>query len=205
LFVTILFFRKEIDMKLLEDRILKDGHIGADNVLKVDSFLNHQIDVSFVCELGKEFYRLFKDENITKILTIEASGIGIACLAAQYFGVPVVFAKKTKTINIYSDTYNATVHSYTHKRDYDIVVSKEFLSKEDNVLIIDDFLAKGSALTALLMLIEKAGAKTAGAGIVIEKAYQGGGNLVRDMGVRVESLAKIKSISKKDGIVFCKQ
>lgn len=192
-------------MKLLEDRILKDGHIGTDNVLKVDSFLNHQIDVSFVCELGKEFYRLFKDENITKILTIEASGIGIACLAAQYFGVPVVFAKKAKTINIYSDTYNATVHSYTHKKDYDIVVSKEFLSKEDNVLIIDDFLAKGSALTALLMLIEKAGAKTAGAGIVIEKAYQGGGNLVRDMGVRVESLAKIKSISKKDGIVFCKQ
>ena len=192
-------------MKLLEDRILKDGHIGADNVLKVDSFLNHQIDVNFVCELGKEFYRLFKDENISKILTIEASGIGIACLAAQYFGVPVVFAKKTKTINIYSDTYNATVHSYTHKKDYDIVVSKEFLSKEDNVLIIDDFLAKGSALTALLMLIEKAGAKTAGAGIVIEKAYQGGGNLVRDMGIRVESLAKIKSISKKDGIVFCKQ
>lgn len=192
-------------MKLLEDRILKDGHIGADNVLKVDSFLNHQIDVNFVCELGKEFYRLFKDENITKILTIEASGIGIACLAAQYFGVPVVFAKKTKTINIYSDTYNATVHSYTHKKDYDIVVSKEFLSKEDNVLIIDDFLAKGSALTALLMLIEKAGAKTAGAGIVIEKAYQGGGNLVRDMGIRVESLAKIKSISKKDGIMFCKQ
>ena len=192
-------------MKLLEDRILKDGHIGADNVLKVDSFLNHQIDVSFVCELGKEFYRLFKDENITKILTIEASGIGIACLAAQYFGVPVVLAKKAKTINIYSDTYNATVHSYTHKKDYDIVVSKEFLSKEDNVLIIDDFLAKGSALTALLMLIEKAGAKTAGAGIVIEKAYQGGGNLVRDMGIRVESLAKIKSISKKDGIVFCKQ
>lgn len=192
-------------MKLLEDRILKDGHIGADNVLKVDSFLNHQIDVSFVCELGKEFYRLFKDENITKILTIEASGIGIACLAAQYFGVPVVFAKKTKTINIYSDTYNATVHSYTHKKDYDIVVSKEFLSKEDNVLIIDDFLAKGSALTALLMLIEKAGAKTTGAGIVIEKAYQGGGNLIRDMGIRVESLAKIKSISKKDGIVFCKQ
>lgn len=192
-------------MKLLEDRILKDGHIGADNVLKVDSFLNHQIDVNFVCELGKEFYRLFKDENITKILTIEASGIGIACLAAQYFGIPVVFAKKTKTINIYSDTYNATVHSYTHKRDYDIVVSKEFLNKEDNVLIIDDFLAKGSALTALLMLIEKAGAKTAGAGIVIEKAYQGGGNLVRDMGIRVESLAKIKSISKKYGIVFCKQ
>ena len=192
-------------MELLEQRILRDGKVKPGGILKVDSFLNHQIDVSFVCELGKEFYRLFKDENITKILTIEASGIGIACLAAQYFGVPVVFAKKTKTINIYSDTYNATVHSYTHKKDYDIVVSKEFLSKEDNVLIIDDFLAKGSALTALLMLIEKAGAKTAGAGIVIEKAYQGGGNLVRDMGIRVESLAKIKSISKKDGIVFCKQ
>ena len=192
-------------MNFLEERIVKGGVVKKGNVLKVDSFLNHQIDVNFVCELGKEFYRLFKDENITKILTIEASGIGIACLAAQYFGVPVVFAKKTKTINIYSDTYNATVHSYTHKKDYDIVVSKEFLSKEDNVLIIDDFLAKGSALTALLMLIEKAGAKTAGAGIVIEKAYQGGGNLVRDMGIRVESLAKIKSISKKDGIVFCKQ
>ena len=192
-------------MNFLEERIVKDGVVKKGNVLKVDSFLNHQIDVNFVCELGKEFYRLFKDENITKILTIEASGIGIACLAAQYFNVPVVFAKKTKTINIYSDTYNATVHSYTHKKDYDIVVSKEFLNKEDNVLIIDDFLAKGSALTALLMLIEKAGAKTAGAGIVIEKAYQGGGNLVRDMGIRVESLAKIKSISKKDGIVFCKQ
>ena len=192
-------------MEFMEERIRRDGRVAPGEILKVDTFLNHQIDVSFVCELGKEFYRLFKDENITKILTIEASGIGIACLAAQYFGVPVVFAKKTKTINIYSDTYNATVHSYTHKRDYDIVVSKEFLSKEDNVLIIDDFLAKGSALTALLMLIEKAGAKTAGAGIVIEKAYQGGGNLVRDMGIRVESLAKIKSISKKDGIVFCKQ
>ena len=123
-------------MNFLEERIVKDGVVKKGNVLKVDSFLNHQIDVNFVCELGKEFYRLFKDENITKILTIEASGIGIACLTAQYFNVPVVFAKKTKTINIYSDTYNATVHSYTHKRDYDIVVSKDFLSKEDNVLIL---------------------------------------------------------------------
>ena len=192
-------------MQLLEERIRKDGIVKPGNILKVDSFLNHQMDIPFINELGKEFKRRFADAPITKILTIEASGIGIACLVAQHFNVPVVFAKKTKTINIYSDTYNATVHSYTHKRDYDIVVSKEFLSKEDNVLIIDDFLAKGSALTALLMLIEKAGAKTAGAGIVIEKAYQGGGNLVRDMGIRVESLAKIKSISKKDGIVFCKQ
>ena len=192
-------------MQLLEERIRKDGIVKPGNILKVDSFLNHQMDIPFINELGKEFKRRFADAPITKILTIEASGIGIACLVAQHFNVPVVFAKKTKTINIYSDTYNATVHSYTHKKDYDIVVSKEFLSKEDNVLIIDDFLAKGSALTALLMLIEKAGAKTAGAGIVIEKAYQGGGNLVRDMGIRVESLAKIKSISKKDGIVFCKQ
>ena len=192
-------------MQLLEDRIRKDGKVREGNVLKVDSFLNHQMDVNLFREIGKEFQRRFAGEEITKILTIEASGIGIACVVAEIFNVPVVFAKKTKTINIQSDTYNATVHSYTHKRDYDIVVSKEFLNKEDNVLIIDDFLAKGSALTALLMLIEKAGAKTAGAGIVIEKAYQGGGNLVRDMGIRVESLAKIKSISKKDGIVFYKQ
>ena len=181
-------------MKLLEDRILKDGHIGADNVLKVDSFLNHQIDVSFVCELGKEFYRLFKDENITKILTIEASGIGIACLAAQYFGVPVVFAKKTKTINIYSDTYNATVHSYTHKKDYDIVVSKEFLSKEDNVLIIDDFLANGCALMGLIDIVKQSGAELAGAGIVIEKGFQVGGKTIRDMGVKLESLAIVDSM-----------
>ena len=152
---------------------------------------------------GSNYVSELKNEGTVKGYSYVGGVIG--CNAAQYFGVPVVFAKKTKTINIYSDTYNATVHSYTHKKDYDIVVSKEFLSKEDNVLIIDDFLAKGSALTALLMLIEKAGAKTAGAGIVIEKAYQGGGNLVRDMGIRVESLAKIKSISKKDGIVFCKQ
>ena len=192
-------------MNFLEERIQKDGVVKEGNVLKVDSFLNHQMDVQLFQQMGEEFKRRFADKEINKILTIEASGIGIACIVASHFHVPVVFAKKTKTINIYSDTYNATVHSYTHKRDYDIVVSKEFLSKEDNVLIIDDFLAKGSALTALLMLIEKAGAKTAGAGIVIEKAYQGGGNLVRDMGIRVESLAKIKSISKKDGIVFCKQ
>ena len=192
-------------MNFLEERIVKDGIVKEGNILKVDSFLNHQMDIDLFNQMGEEFKRRFEGKPINKILTIEASGIGIACIVASHFHVPVVFAKKTKTINIYSDTYNATVHSYTHKKDYDIVVSKEFLSKEDNVLIIDDFLAKGSALTALLMLIEKAGAKTAGAGIVIEKAYQGGGNLVRDMGIRVESLAKIKSISKKDGIVFCKQ
>jgi len=188
-------------MKLLKDRILRDGKIGAGNVLKVDSFVNHQIDVPFMSEVGKEFYNRFKDEKITKILTIEASGIGIACLAATHFGVPVVFAKKTPTNNISGDVYTAEVYSYTHERSYMIRLSKEFLSKDDRVLIVDDFLAKGSALTALLSLVKDAGASVAGAGIVIEKAYQEGGKLVRDMGVRVESLAKIASMSE-NGIVF---
>lgn len=189
-------------MKLLEDRILKDGKIGAGNVLKVDCFLNHQIDVPFVCELGREFYRLYQNEKITKILTIEASGIGIACLTAQYFGAPVVFAKKTPTNNIFADVYTSTVYSYTHEKHYNIFVSKQFLSPDDRVLIIDDFLAKGSALTALVRLIEDAGAKTVGAGVVIEKAYQDGGAIVRDMGVRVESLARIASMDE-NGIRFC--
>lgn len=190
-------------MKLLEDRILKDGHIGKGNVLKVDSFLNHQIDTGFISELGKEFYRLFKDEKITKILTIEASGIGVACLAAQYFNVPVVFAKKAPTVNIYADIYTSKVTSFTHKKDYDIYVSKQFINKEDHILIIDDFLAKGSALSALINLINDAGAKTVGAGIVIEKAFQEGGQIIRDKGIRVESLARIKEMSEEDGVVFC--
>ena len=190
-------------MKLLEDRILKDGHIGKGNVLKVDSFLNHQIDTGFISELGKEFYRLFKDENVTKILTIEASGIGVACLTAQYFNVPVVFAKKAPTVNIYADIYTSKVSSFTHKKDYDIYVSKQFINKDDNILIIDDFLAKGSALSALIKLINDAGAKTVGAGIVIEKAFQEGGSIIRDMNIRVESLARIKEMSEEDGVVFC--
>lgn len=189
-------------MKLLEDRIIKDGKVGEGNVLKVDSFVNHQIDVDFMNEVGKEFFRLFKDEKIDKVLTIEASGIGIACITAQYFHVPVVFAKKTKTNNIYADVYKGKVESYTHGVTYDIVVSKEFLKKDDRVLIIDDFLAKGSALLGLLSLIDKAGAKTVGAGIVIEKAYQKGGKIIRDMGIRVESLAKIKSMSVENGVEF---
>ena len=188
-------------MQLLKDRILKDGKIGLGNVLKVDSFVNHQIDVPFMNEVGKEFYNRFKNENITKILTIEASGIGIACLTAVHFGVPVVFAKKTPTNNISGDVYTAEVYSYTHERSYMIRLSKEFLSADDNVLIIDDFLAKGSALTALLSLVKDAGASVTGAGIVIEKAYQDGGKIVRDMGVRVESLAKIASMDE-NGIVF---
>ena len=190
-------------MNFLEERIAKDGIVKPGNVLKVDSFLNHQIDTGFICELGKEFHRLYKDEKITKILTIEASGIGIACLTAQYFNVPVVFAKKTPTVNIYADVYTSKVTSFTHKKDYDIYVSKQFLHKDDHVLIIDDFLAKGSALSALINLIDHAGAKTVGAGIVIEKAFQEGGKIIRDMGVRVESLARIQEMTEDGGIVFC--
>ena len=189
-------------MKLLEDRIIADGKIGEGDVLKVDSFLNHQIDVTFLCELGKEFYRLFSDCGVNKILTIEASGIGLACITAQFFDVPVVFAKKTKTNNIYSDVYTSKVESYTHSKTYDIVVSKEFLNPGDRVLIIDDFLAKGSAITALADLIDNAGAHTVGAGIVIEKSYQSGAKLVRDRGIRLESLARIESMSVRDGIKF---
>jgi len=191
-------------MELLENRILKDGKVGEGNVLKVDSFLNHQIDVPFLLELGEEFYRLFKDDGVTKILTIEASGIGIACLTAARFGVPVVFAKKTRTNNIYADVYTAPVYSYTHQTKYDIVVSKEFLNPGDRVLIIDDFLAKGSALLALVSLIRDAGAETVGAGIVIEKAYQEGGELVRGTGLRVESLARVASMTVEDGVCFCR-
>ena len=192
-------------MKLLEERILKDGKVGAGNVLKVDSFVNHQLDVKFLSALGKEFYRRFADCGVNKILTIEASGIGIACLTAEYFDVPVVFAKKTKTNNIYADVYTAKVESYTHGTTYDIVVSKQFLRPEDRVLIIDDFLAKGSALKGLIELIGHAGATVVGAGIVIEKAYQPGGELIRSMGVRVESLARIASMSEEDGVKFVEE
>ncbi|MEA4815762.1 MAG: xanthine phosphoribosyltransferase [Lachnospiraceae bacterium] len=190
-------------MRLLEERILKDGKLGEGNVLKVDSFLNHQIDVSFLSELGKEFKKIFSDCEITKILTIESSGIGIACLTAQFFNVPVVFAKKTKTINIYGDAYISKVESFTHKTTYDIFVSKNFLSPGDKILIIDDFLAKGNALTGLVTLANLAGATVVGAGIVIEKVFQNGGKSLRESGLRIESLAKIKSMSIKDGIRFC--
>ena len=191
-------------MKLLEDRIRRDGKIFDGDVLKVDSFVNHKIDVKFISELGKEFYRLFGDCGINKIVTIEASGIGIACLVAMHFDVPVVFAKKSKSINISADVYTSKVESYTHGKTYDVIVSKEFLGPEDKVLIIDDFLAKGSALKALISLVKDAGAKVVGAGIIIEKAYQGGGDYVRnELGVRVESLAKVASMSVENGVVFC--
>ena len=190
-------------MRLLEERIRADGKVKAGDVLKVDGFLNHRIDVRFVAELGREFYRLYGNCGINKILTIESSGIGVACLTAQFFDCPVVFAKKSKTTNIDPDTYTATVASYTHGTVNDILVSKEYLGKGDKVLIIDDFLAKGSALLGLIELVRKSGAELIGAGIVIEKAYQEGGQIVRGMGVRVESLARIASMSVKDGIVFC--
>lgn len=191
-------------MKLLEDKIRECGKVYEGGVLKVDSFVNHQIDVEFMCEVGKEFKRLYEDSGVTKILTIEASGIGIACLAAQYFKVPVVFAKKSKTVNISPNVYHSTVESFTHKKHYDILVSKEFLGPEDKVLIIDDFLAMGSALLGLMDLVKQSGATLVGAGIVIEKAFQPGGDLIRGKGVRVESLARIKSMSVENGIEFIK-
>lgn len=190
-------------MKLLEDRIRKDGLILEGDVLRVSSFLNHQMDIGLFCELGKEFKRRFENCGVTKILTIEASGIGIACIAAQYFGVPVLFAKKGKTSNITEDVYASKVYSYTHQKEYSVIVSKEFLHKDDKVLIIDDFLATGSAIVALRELCNQAGCETVGAGAVIEKTYQGGGKLLREQGLRVESLARIKSMSVENGVEFC--
>ena len=182
-------------MKLLEDRILRDGKVLPGNVLKVDSFLNHQIDIDLIDKLGAEWKRLYSSEKITKIVTIEASGIGIACLAARPFNVPVVFAKKSKSNNIGNDFYTTPVVSYTHGNTYDVIVSKKYLSSEDRILIIDDFLANGSALRALINIVEMAGATVVGAGIAIEKAYQCGGKQIRDLGYRIESLAKIKSMN----------
>ena len=190
-------------MKLLEERIRKDGKIKGGDVLKVDSFLNHQMDVALFQEIGKEFYRLFGDCGVTKILTIEASGIGIACVAAQFFDCPVIFAKKNKTKNIAGDVYTSKVESFTHGKVYDIIVSKEFLLPGDRVLLIDDFLANGSALQGLIQLVRDAGAELVGAGICVEKAFQPGGNLIRSMGVRVESLARVKSMGEDGSIEFC--
>ena len=190
-------------MKLLEQRIREDGVMEGEDVLKVDSFLNHQMDVSLFAEMGKEWARLFAGDNVTKILTIEASGIGIACVVAQQFGVPVLFAKKNKTKNIAGEVYSAQVESFTHGRVYDIIVSKKFLGPGDRVLLIDDFLANGAALQGLIKLVRDAGATLVGAGIAVEKAFQPGGDLIRGMGVRVESLARIKSMSVEDGVEFC--
>ena len=190
-------------MKLMEDRIRKDGIIEDGDVLKVGTFLNQQLDTRFIRILGEEFYRLFKDENVTKILTIEASGIGLACLCALPFDVPVVFAKKAKSNNMTGEIYASSVHSFTHGTDHTAVIPKIMLTSEDRVLLIDDFLARGQALHALIELCEQAGATIVGAGVFVEKTYQGGGAEIRGRGVRVESLAKIKSMSVAEGIEFC--
>lgn len=190
-------------MQLLKDRIRKDGKIKAGNVLKVDSFLNHQMDIKLFEKIGEEFKRRFADEEVNKILTIEASGIGIACVVAKYFDVPVVFAKKNKTKNIAGDVYTSQVESFTHGRVYDILVSKEFLGTGDKVLLIDDFLANGKALEGLATLVNLSGAELVGAGIVIEKGFQVGGENLRNQGIRVESLAIVESMNEETGtIVF---
>lgn len=193
-------------MEQLKARIRAEGKVRGNNeILKVDSFLNHQIDVTLVRAIGEEFRRRFAGVEVTKILTIEASGIGIACLAAQAFGdVPVVFAKKNRTKNIAGDVYISTVESFTQgKRPYNIFVSKEFLHPGERVLLMDDFLANGSALSALSDIVAQAGAEVVGAAIVIEKAFQPGGELIRGKGVRVESLARIERMNEEEGVVFC--
>ncbi|WP_293556105.1 xanthine phosphoribosyltransferase [Phascolarctobacterium sp.] len=190
-------------MKLLEEKILKDGVIKSGNVLKVDSFLNHQIDVPFVAELGKELQRQFADRPINKILTIEASGIGIACVAAMYFQVPVVFAKKSSGSNMDKDVYFTQIYSYTHSKMNDVVVSKRFLSKDDHVLIIDDFLANGCALEGLIDIVRQSGGTVEGVGVAVEKGFQGGGDKLRAAGVNLHSLAIIESMdAKTNSVVF---
>ena len=190
-------------MKLLEERIREDGVVKEGNVLKVDSFLNHQMDIDLFNEMGKEWARLFADRPVTKILTVEASGIGIACVAAQHFHVPVVFAKKTQSLNIDGEVYSTKIQSFTHKKIYDVIVSKKFIKPEDHILIIDDFLANGCALEGLLQIVEDAGATVEGIGIAVEKGFQKGGDLIREKGVRVESLAIVESMDAATGeIVF---
>ena len=190
-------------MQLLEERIRRDGTVKPGNVLKVDSFLNHQMDVELFNEMGKELRRLFPSKEINKILTIEASGIGIACIAAQYFQVPVVFAKKSQSINLDGEQYTTKIESFTHKRVYDVIVAKKFLNEQDHVLIIDDFLANGCAVAGLIDLVHSAGASIEGVGIAVEKGFQTGGKLLRDKGVRVESLAIVESMNADTGeIVF---
>lgn len=194
-------------MKELEEKILKDGSIKPGNVLKVDSFLNHQIDIRFLEILGEEFQRRFEGKKITKILTIEASGIGIAAIVSKYFDYPpVVFAKKSKTSNISDQVYQSSVHSYTHNETNQVIISKQYLNKDDQVLIIDDFLANGCAVLGLIDLVKQAGAKVEGVGIVIEKGYQEGGQLIRNQGYHLESLAIIQSMNSDTGeIQFVKE
>lgn len=190
-------------MQLLKDRIRKDGVVKEGNILKVDSFLNHQMDVKLFREMGKELKKRFAGKEINKILTIEASGIGIACVVAEEFDVPVVFAKKTRTKNIAGEVYTSRVESFTHGRVYDIIVSRQFLTKDDKVLLIDDFLANGKALEGLIDLVNAAGAELVGAGIVVEKGFQVGGEIIRKKGVHLESLAIVESMNAETGeIIF---
>lgn len=192
-------------MKLLEERIKEDGQVRPGNILKVDSFLNHQLDVALLEQLGKEFYEKFKDKNITRILTIEASGIALACLTAQYFKVPVVFAKKAKSKNLDGELYTSTVHSYTYGKDFTVTLSKKFLSKEDTVLLIDDFLAVGKAMRGLIDICNQAEAEIAGIGIAIEKGFQSGGKELREAGYDVYSLAIVDEMNDEGMIYFKEQ
>ncbi len=189
-------------MKLLEDRIKRDGVVKSGNVLKVDSFLNHQMDIELFEKMGEEFKRLFAKKNINKILTIEASGIGLACIVARYFNVPVVFAKKAQSINLDGEMYTTQIKSFTHGKTYDVIVSKKFLSKDDHVLIIDDFLANGCALIGLITLVQDAGASIEGIGIAIEKGFQTGGELIRATGIQLESLAIIEHMDAQTGEIL---
>lgn len=186
-------------MELLEKRIREDGIVKKGNVLKVDNFLNHQMDIELFNEMGKEFRRLFEGRPVNKILTIEASGIGIACIAAQYFHVPVVFAKKAQSINIDGEVYSTKIESFTHKRVYDVIVSKKYLGPDDHILIIDDFLANGCAVLGLIEILKGAGATLEGVGIAVEKGFQKGGQELRDMGIRVESLAIVDGMDASTG------
>ncbi len=193
-------------MNFLEERIIKDGVVKPGNVLKVDSFLNHQMDIDLMQEMGKEFYRRFSHRKITKVLTIEASGIGIACFVAKEFGVPMVFAKKSKSINIDGDMYTAEVESFTHKNKNQVIVSKRFISPDDHILIIDDFLANGCALQGLIQIAEQAGATVEGLGIAIEKGFQIGGRVIRNLGYQLESLAIVDAMNDETGeITFREQ
>ena len=193
-------------MQLLEERIRKDGIVKPGNILKVDSFLNHQMDIELFDQMGAEFKKRFADRPINKILTIEASGIGIACVVAQHFGVPVVFAKKTKSINIEGEMYTAEVESFTHKCKNQVIVAKKFLSEEDHVLIIDDFLANGCALQGLIQIVKSAGGTVEGIGIAIEKGFQSGGTVIRNLGYHLESLAIVDGMDASTGeITFREQ
>ena len=186
-------------MNFLEEKIVKEGIVKEGNVLKVDSFLNHQMDIDLFNEMGKEWKKRFEGKHITKILTIEASGIGIACIAAQHFGVPVVFAKKSKSINLEGDMYTAEVESFTHKNKNQVIVSKKFLNENDHVLLIDDFLANGCALQGLIQIVHAAGATVEGIGIAVEKGFQTGGRIIRNLGYQLESLAIVEAMDWETG------